>query len=250
VTTWVGTSGWQYKDWKGRLYPSELPQKAWLEHYAAHFDTVELNNAFYRLPERDTFAAWRRRTPDGFVMAVKASRYLTHIKRLKDPEEPVERLMGRAEALGDRLGPVLLQLPPTLKAEPALLDRTLRCFPAGVRVAVEPRHETWWTDEVRGILERHGATLCWADRRSRPITPLWRTAGWAYLRLHEGRATPWPHYGRDALRAWARRLADTWADEEDAFVYFNNDLGGWAVADAVVFAAESRQLGRTVSHTP
>jgi uncharacterized protein YecE (DUF72 family) len=250
VTTWVGTSGWQYKDWKGRLYPSELPQKAWLEHYAAHFDTVELNNAFYRLPERDTFAAWRRRTPDGFVMAVKASRYLTHIKRLKDPEEPVERLMGRAEALGDRLGPVLLQLPPTLKAEPALLDRTLRCFPAGVRVAVEPRHETWWTDEVRGILERHGATLCWADRRSRPITPLWRTAGWAYLRLHEGRATPWPHYGRDALRAWARRLADTWADEEDAFVYFNNDPGGWAVADAVVFAAESRQLGRTVSHTP
>ncbi|HEV7825359.1 MAG TPA: DUF72 domain-containing protein [Mycobacteriales bacterium] len=250
MTTWVGTSGWQYKDWKGRLYPSELPQKAWLEHYAAHFDTVELNNAFYRLPERDTFAAWRQRTPDGFVMAVKASRYLTHIKRLKDPEEPVERLMGRAEALGDRLGPVLLQLPPTLKAEPALLDRTLRCFPAGVRVAVEPRHETWWTDEVRGILERHGATLCWADRRSRPITPLWRTAGWAYLRLHEGRATPWPHYGRDALRAWARRLADTWADEEDAFVYFNNDPGGWAVADAVVFAAESRQLGRTVSHTP
>jgi uncharacterized protein YecE (DUF72 family) len=250
VTTWVGTSGWQYKDWKGRLYPAELPQKGWLEHYAANFDTVELNNAFYRLPERDTFAAWRQRTPDGFVMAVKASRYLTHIKRLKDPEEPVERLMGRAEALGDRLGPVLLQLPPTLRAEPALLDRTLRCFPAGVRVAVEPRHDTWWTDEVRGILERHGAALCWADRRSRPITPLWRTAGWAYLRLHEGRATPWPHYGRDALRAWARRLADTWADEEDAFVYFNNDPGGWAVADAVVFAAESRQLGRTVSHTP
>jgi uncharacterized protein YecE (DUF72 family) len=250
VTTWVGTSGWQYKDWKGRLYPRELPQKEWLEHFAAHFDTVELNNAFYRLPERETFSAWRERTPDGFVMAVKASRYLTHIKRLKEPEEPVARLMGRAEALGDRLGPVLLQLPPNLKAEPALLERTLACFPAGVRVAVEPRHETWWTGEVRGILERHGAALCWADRHSRPVTPLWRTADWGYLRLHEGRAKPWPHYGRDALRTWAGRLADTWPDTADAYVYFNNDPGGWAVQDALVFAAESRKLGRTVSHTP
>jgi uncharacterized protein YecE (DUF72 family) len=250
MTTWVGTSGWQYKDWRGRFYPERLPQTKWLEHFVTQFDTVELNNAFYRLPERETFEAWRQRTPDGFVMAVKASRYLTHIKRLKDPEEPVERLMGRAEALGDRLGPILLQLPPNLKAEPELLDRTLRCFPAAVRVAVEPRHESWWTGEVRGVLERRGATLCWADRRSRPIAPLWRTADWGYLRLHEGRARPWPHYGRTALATWARRLADVWPDGADTFVYFNNDPGGWAVQDAAVFAAECRRLGRTVTRTP
>ncbi len=125
----VGTSGWQYKDWRGVLYPSGLPVRLWLEEYAAAFPTVEVNNAFYRLPSRETFASWRERTPPGFVVAVKASRYLTHVKRLREPEEPVARLMGRAEALGDRLGPVLLQLPPTLRADPALLDACLRCFP-------------------------------------------------------------------------------------------------------------------------
>jgi uncharacterized protein YecE (DUF72 family) len=250
VTTWVGTSGWQYRDWRGRLYPEKLPQKQWLEYYVQQFDTVELNNAFYRLPERETFEAWRARTPPGFLMGVKASRYLTHIKRLTEPAEPVERLMSRAEALGDRLGPVLLQLPPNLRAEPAKLAETLRCFPAETRVAVEPRHESWWTDEVRGVLERHGAALCWADRGSRPITPLWRTAGWGYLRLHEGRARPWPHYGRAALTSWARRLADTWPDSADVFVYFNNDPGCAAVADAIVFARAARRLGRTVTRTP
>jgi uncharacterized protein YecE (DUF72 family) len=250
MTTWVGTSGWQYKDWRGRFYPPKLPQAKWLEHYAEHFDTVELNNAFYRLPERATFEAWRERTPPGFVMTVKASRYLTHIKRLKEPAEPVERLMGRADALGDRLGPVLLQLPPNLKAAPDLLAETLRCFPPGTRVAVEPRHESWWTSAVRTILERHNAALCWADRHSRPITPLWRTADWGYLRLHEGRAKPWPNYGRAALRTWAERLAATWPDSADVYVYFNNDPGGAAVTNAVTFAEACRNLGRTTSRTP
>ena len=132
----VGTSGWQYRDWRGRFYPQGLAQARWLEHYAERFATVESNNAFYRLPEPATFAAWAERTPPGFVMAVKASRYLTHIKRLRDPEEPVGRLMERARHLGAKLGPVLLQLPPTLRADPATLDRTLRAFPAGTRVAV------------------------------------------------------------------------------------------------------------------
>src|SRR3954468_3298486 len=112
----IGTSGWQYKDWRGRLYPAGLPQRLWLEHYAGAFDVVEVNNAFYRLPERSTFEQWRERTPGDFVVAVKMSRYLTHIKRLRDPAEPVDRFLGRAEALGTKLGPVLLQLPPTLKA--------------------------------------------------------------------------------------------------------------------------------------
>jgi uncharacterized protein YecE (DUF72 family) len=118
VPVLVGTSGWQYRDWRGRLYPQRLAQGRWLEHYAERFATVESNNAFYRLPEPATFAAWAERTPPDFVMAVKASRFLTHVKRLRDPEEPVGRLLGHARHLGAKLGPVLLQLPPTLKADP------------------------------------------------------------------------------------------------------------------------------------
>ncbi|MGP4003826.1 DUF72 domain-containing protein [Streptomyces sp. 8N706] len=250
MTLLVGTSGWQYKHWRGVLYPPGLPQRLWLEEYARQFATVESNNAFYRLPTVETFTSWRERTPEGFVAAVKASRYLTHIKRLRDPREPVERLMSHASGLGPRLGPVLLQLPPTLRADTGALDTCLGCFPAGVRVAVEPRHDSWWTAEVRAVLERRGAALCWADRYSRPATPLWRTADWGYLRLHEGRAEPWPHYGRQALATWVRRIADTWPDTADVFVYFNNDPGGAAVLDATVFARAASRAGRAVSRTP
>ncbi|MCW2506808.1 MAG: hypothetical protein JWO79_5092 [Actinomycetia bacterium] len=233
----VGTSGWQYADWRGRFYPQKLPQRLWLEHYAAEFSTVEVNNAFYRLPEKHVFESWRDRTPPGFVVAVKASRYLTHIKRLKDPAEPVKRLMDRARGLGDRLGPLLLQLPPTLKADPDLLGGCLAEFGDGVRVAVEPRHASWWTDEIRLVLEKHGAALCWADRLGRPVTPLWRTADWGYLRMHEGRATPRPRYGPSALKTWHDRLTSTFAPTEDVFVYFNNDPGGAAITDAQAFRA-------------
>ncbi|MFF0545933.1 DUF72 domain-containing protein [Nocardia thailandica] len=246
----LGTSGWQYRDWRGVLYPDGVPMRRWLECYAENFATVESNNAFYRLPDRDTFVAWRERTPDDFVFAVKASRFLTHIRRLREPEEPVRRLLDRADGLGGRLGPVLLQLPPTLRADADLLDDCLRCFPRSVRVAVEPRHASWWTGEIRAVLERRGAALAWADRDSRPVTPLWRTAGWGYLRLHAGRARPAPHYGRRALDSWAHRLRDTWPDDADVWVYFNNDPGGAAVRDAVTFARAARAAGATVSRAP
>lgn len=250
MTLFVGTSGWQYKDWRGVLYPERLPQRLWLEEYTRTFVTVESNNAFYRLPTRENFAAWRERTPEGFVVSVKASRFLTHIKRLREPEEPVRRLLDHAGGLGDRLGPVLLQLPPTLKADPGLLGDCLRCFPTGVRVAVEPRHASWWTPEVRALLTDLGAALCWADAGSRPVAPLWRTAGWGYVRLHSGRARPWPRYGRQALASWARRLTGTWSDGEDVFVYFNNDPGGAAVHDAKAFARAARAAGATVPPPP
>ncbi|MFG1961296.1 DUF72 domain-containing protein [Nonomuraea sp. NPDC049028] len=234
MATLVGTSGWQYKDWRGILYPQEVPQRLWLETYGETFPTVESNNAFYRLPSPESFAGWRDRTPDGFVMAVKASRFLTHIKRLADPEQPVERLMNAASALKDKLGPILLQLPPTLKADPDRLARCLDCFPKHVRLAVEPRHPSWWTDEVREILAARDAALCWADRLGRPVSPLWRTAGWGYVRLHEGRATPWPSYGDTALKTWAGRVKE--AGWPDVYVYFNNDPGGAAVRNAIRFA--------------
>ncbi|MDT3399390.1 DUF72 domain-containing protein [Streptomyces sp. B1866] len=250
MTVLVGTSGWQYRDWRDVLYPAGCPQRRWLEEYTRRFATVESNNAFYRLPAPEQFAAWRDRTPPGFVMALKASRYLTHIKRLRDPEEPVRRLMDHAGALGDRLGPVLLQLPPTLPADPALLDACLGCFPSGTRVAVEPRHPSWWTDEVREVLRRRGAALCWADAGSRPAGPLWRTAGWGYLRFHGGRASPPPRYGRQALATWARRVGDTWPAGADVYAYFNNDPGGAAVRDAAVFARAVAGLGREATRTP
>jgi uncharacterized protein YecE (DUF72 family) len=246
----VGTSGWQYRDWRGRFYPDDVPQRRWLEHYAGQFATVEVNNAFYRLPERDTFAQWRERVPDDFCVAVKMSRYLTHIRRLNGPAEPVARFLGRAEALGDRLGPVLLQLPPNLRADTDALTETLRQFPRDVRVAVEPRHRSWWSDGVRAALERAGAALCWADRRGRPATPLWRTAGFGYLRMHEGRAYPRPRYGRAALTSWLDRIAAEFDDARPVYVYFNNDPGAAAVADAAALSALARHRGRAVTRTP
>jgi uncharacterized protein YecE (DUF72 family) len=239
----IGTSGWQYRDWRGKLYPDRCPVRCWLQTYAENFATVENNNAFYRLPERETFARWRERTPPGFVMAVKASRFLTHIKRLRDPAEPVARLLDRAEGLGDRLGPVLLQLPPTLKLDADLLDACLAEFPAGVRVAVEPRHSSWWTQRVRDVLTRRQAALVWADRDSRRITPLWRTTDWGYVRLHAGRAKPWPRYGRTALASWTDRIRSEFDDTDDVFVYLNNDPGGAAVVDARTLIAMSAHRG-------
>ncbi|MEU8818854.1 DUF72 domain-containing protein [Actinoplanes sp. NPDC048796] len=242
----IGTSGWQYKDWRGGLYPTGLPQRLWLEHYAARFQTVEVNNAFYRLPERETFEQWRTRTPDDFCVAVKMSRYLTHIKRLKEPAEPVARFLSRAEGLGGKLGPVLIQLPPTLKADLPSLDATLRLFPDDVRVVVEPRHDTWFTPDLCGLLRQRRAALCWADRGSRPITPLWITTDFVYLRLHEGRAKPWPRYGKGALRAWVERLTDV----PESYVFFNNDPGGAAVIDAAALAAEAGRRGLHRTRTP
>jgi uncharacterized protein YecE (DUF72 family) len=239
-----GTSGWQYRDWRGAFYPPGVPQRRWLEYYAARFATVENNGTFYRLASRDTFVSWRDRLPVDFVMAVKASRYLTHVRRLRDPGEPVKRLVDAAGGLGDRLGPVLLQLPPDLRAVPGLLRDCLRQFPAAVRVAVEPRHESWWTEEVRDVLGAANAALAWADRRGSALAPLWRTADWGYLRLHEGEGVPWPRYTPAALGAWAARIAATWEADRDVYVYFNNDQGGAAPRDAAEFAAAARATGR------
>ena len=245
----VGTSGWQYASWRGRFYPEKLRQADWLEHYAARFQTVEVNNAFYRLPEASTFASWAGRTPDDFVVVVKASRYLTHIKRLKDTEEPVARFLERARHLGPKLGPVLVQLPPNLQADVARLDAALAQFPPDVRVTVELRHPTWFTDETRAVLEARNSALCLADSPHRD-TPLWRTAGWGYLRMHEGPGDPRPCYSRGALDAWARRLADLWSPDEEVYAFFNNDPLGCAPRDAAVFAEALDAAGLAATRVP
>ncbi len=245
----IGTSGWQYRHWRETFYPRGVTQAEWLEFYAARFTTVESNAAFYRLPEAATFAAWARRTPDDFVMAVKASRYLTHILRLREPEEPVRLLVDRARELGPKLGPILVQLPPSMRLELSRLERTLDAFPADWRVAVEFRHKSWFTDEVRHALTERGVALCMADRFG-PITPTWRTADWTYLRFHSGRANPLPCYGRQALATWVDRLSAQWTADESVYVYFNNDPRACALRDAIVFARLCRRAGYEPTRVP
>jgi uncharacterized protein YecE (DUF72 family) len=249
MAVFVGTSGWQYKDWRGSFYPADLPQRGWLDHYSRCFATVEVNNAFYRLPEPKTFAAWAEATPADFVVGVKASRYLTHVKRLKEPDEPVARFVDHARHLGSKLGPVLLQLPPNLVADCERLDRVLRLFPTEWRLTVEFRHPSWWNDETEAVLTERGAALCLADSPRRK-TPCWRTTDWTYLRFHEGRASPHPCYGRTALRSWAERLADVVSPTEDAYVYFNNDGRACAVRDAHRFALAAEKAGLHPTRVP
>lgn len=208
-----------------------------------------MNNTFYRLPEASVFEQWAERAPDDFVFALKMSRFLTHLKRLRDPEEPVQRFLERARRLGGKRGPTLIQLPPNMRVDAGLLDAVLAQFGPGERIAFEPRHESWFVPEVRAVLERRGSALCLADTKGRR-TPLWRTADWGYVRFHHGLASPASCYGRAALVAWARRLAETWSEADDVFVYFNNDAHGCALRDAIVLARLAQRAGLRPTRVP
>jgi uncharacterized protein YecE (DUF72 family) len=248
----IGTSGWQYRHWRDRLYPAGLPAARWFDRYVEAFDTVELNVTFYRQPKPSVFEGWARRAPDGFLFAVKASRFLTHVRRLREPADSVDILMEGASRLGPHLGPILLQLPPDLVVAPDRLAETLEAFPAGVRLTVEPRHRSWFTDEVRKLLVGHDAALCWADRRG-PVTPAeppWATADWGYVRFHGGRASPRGCYGEQALVGWVGRLREAWPRKADVFAYFNNDLRGCAPHDAAVLAQLAERAHLAPSRTP
>lgn len=245
----VGTSGWQYPHWRERFYPKGVAQRRWLEWFAERFQTVELNNSFYRLPAESAFDGWREVTPDDFRFAVKMSRFLTHIKRLRDPAEPVQLFLSRAERLGPKLGPVLLQLPPHFTADPDRLAATLACFPRRVRVAVEFRDASWFVEDVKRVLEQHGAALCLADGAAVTV-PTWRTADWGFVRFHWGGGTPEPCYPREKLARWAARLAELWPPDADLFAYFNNDQLGCAIGDAGLFAAEATRAGLRPTRAP
>jgi uncharacterized protein YecE (DUF72 family) len=221
----------------------------WLRFYCERFATVELNNAFYRLPERATFEKWRDTTPSDFVFAVKASRYLTHVRRLRDPAQPVDLLMQRASGLESRLGPILLQLPPNLTADPTALDEVLSAFKGRARVALEARHASWFSKEVRAVLESHGAALCLVD--GGPVdVPQWRTANWSYVRFHGGTGKPAPCYKRTSLETWVKELTSKWKRSEDVFCYFNNDPNGCALRDARWLAETCAHHGRPTTRVP
>jgi uncharacterized protein YecE (DUF72 family) len=229
----VGCSGWQYKHWRGNFYPTELRLKHWLEHYASIFDTVEVNNSFYRLPEAATFAAWAARAPAGFLFAVKASRYLTHMKKLKEPEEPVDRFFGRARSLGRRLGPVLYQLPPRWTLDLERLSHFLGILPRDAVHVIEFRDPSWYTSEVYALLERHAVSLCLHDMPGSATGRL-RVGPHVYLRFHGASGRYDGSYPDAQLADWAAWLQQSARDGNDAYVYFNNDMGGHAPRNALV----------------
>jgi uncharacterized protein YecE (DUF72 family) len=225
----VGCSGWSYEHWRGPFYPQRGSTSRWLEVYADSFDTVEINATFYRLPSAKTVEGWAARTPDEFVFAVKASRYLTHVKRLREMPEGVKRMDERIEPLraAGKLGPILWQLPPHFARDDDVLESALETLSPG-RHAFEFRHPSWFAEGVYALLERHDAALVVADRSPDGATPWVDTAGWSYLRFHSGRGRN-GNYGERTLRAWADRIK---SHPGDAYAYFNNDWEGFAIANA------------------
>jgi uncharacterized protein YecE (DUF72 family) len=225
----IGTSGYQYDHWRGVFYPEDLPKRQWFEHYARHFDTVEINASFYRLPETHTFEAWYRQAPRAFLYALKFSRFGSHIKRLRDPEETIGLFLQHASHLGEKLGPVLVQLPPQLKFNPDRLADFLAAAPPEVRWAFEFRSADWFSEETYGLLETHGAALCIHDML--PDHPRRVTTNWTYLRFHGDhyRGSYSPQY----LSAQAQRIRDYRHQGLAVYAYFNNDEAGYAVQNAL-----------------
>jgi uncharacterized protein YecE (DUF72 family) len=226
----IGCSGWQYKHWRGAFYPADLPQSRWLEYYGARFQTVEINNTFYRLPEAATFAAWKKRVPAGFTFAVKASRFLTHMKKLKDPAEPINRLFSRARHLGGTQGPMLYQLPPRWSLDVDRLRAFLEALPPKHRHAIEFRDPSWYTDEVFELLGRHGVALCLHDITGSATGRL-EVGPFVYVRFH-GPVKYSGRYSDRVLGSWGDWLRQQRRLGKPIYAYFNNDAAAQAPRDA------------------
>ena len=228
----IGCSGWNYDDWRGRLYPEGLGKGRWLGRYAEVFDTVEVNSTFYRLASRDAVARWASDTPPGFLFAAKASRYLTHVRRLRAVAQGVGRYYQRIDPLiaAGKLGPVVWQLPPNFGRDDGVLGSVLEQLPAG-RHCFEFRHESWFHSEVYDLLRRHGAALVVADHPKWPFQAHELTTDWTLVRLHHGHRGRRGNYSRAELEEWAARLSD-WRRRAEVLLYFNNDWEGFAVENA------------------
>jgi uncharacterized protein YecE (DUF72 family) len=225
----IGCSGWNYPHWRERIYPKGLPPAKWLEHYATLFDTVEINTTFYRLPRVHAVARWVEQTPPGFAFAVKASRYLTHVRRLRDLGEGIERFYEHIEPLArsPKMGPVLWQLPANFRRDDERLSAALEALPAG-RHCFEFRDESWFAAEVYELLRRHEVALVIGDHPERPFQAHELTAGWTFIRFHHGHRGRNGNYSQRELEEWATRLED-WRTRVEVFAYFNNDWEGYAV---------------------
>lgn len=227
----VGCSGWQYSHWREDFYPFSLPQKKWLDYYATQFDTVEVNNSFYRLPSEKTFSEWRERVPDPFLFAVKASRYLTHMRRLKDPADPLHLFWSRARLLGAKLGPVLYQLPPYWKRNEKRFLDFLDALPENALHAVEFRDPTWYTDVIFRAMEAKGVAMCIHDHQE-SVSPRETIGPFVYARFHGFPEHPEGSYPKRHLREWAVWFAKETDAGKAIFAYFNNDAFGHAPKNA------------------
>jgi uncharacterized protein YecE (DUF72 family) len=229
----IGCSGWNYDDWRGRLYPEGLGKPRWLERYAERFDTVEVNSTFYRLASRDAVARWVEQTPPGFVFAAKASRYLTHVRRLREIGQGMERYYERIRPLVDsgKLGPVVWQLPPNFQRDDEVLESALELLPPG-RHCFEFRHPSWFEDDdALDLLRWHGVALAIGDHPERPWQPWVSTADWSFVRFHYGARGRRGNYSETELRELAPRVKKL-AKGGEVFAYFNNDWEGFAVKNA------------------
>jgi uncharacterized protein YecE (DUF72 family) len=230
----IGCSGWNYTDWRERVYPKGLPQRRWLQHYATLFDTVEINNTFYRLPARSAVESWVASAPENFVFAVKASRFLTHVKRLTDMGEGVRRFYERIEPLASspKMGPVLWQFPENFHRSDERLERALAQFPEG-RHCFEFRHPSWFVPPVYELLREHGAALVIGDHPERPFQAHELTADWTFIRFHYGTRGRDGNYSERELESWRARIEE-WRREIDVYAYFNNDWRGFAVNNGLL----------------
>jgi uncharacterized protein YecE (DUF72 family) len=231
-SAYVGCSGWNYKHWRGRFYPLEFPQRRWFEHYCGLFSTVELNNSFYRLPSAQTMRQWESQAPDGFVYAVKANRFLTHMRKLKDCKIPLERFLRRARLLKTHLGPILYQLPPRWKLNSERLQQFLHLLPKDIKHVFEFRDPTWFVPEIRSLLSQYGASFCCHDMPGLDV-PRWVTGEVVYVRFHGSDAKYQGCYPRRTLTEWSEWLRLQHGGRKIVYAYFNNDAEAHAVKDAL-----------------
>ena len=239
----VGCSGWVYKHWRGILYPEGLPQRRWFERYADEFDTVEINASFYRVPLGSTFEGWRDKAPPGFRYAVKVNRFVTHMKKLLDCEEEVDRFISLARQLGDKLGPLLYQLPPSLHRNLERLDAFLGRLPGDLEHVVEFRHKSWYDEEVLAALDKHHVGFVTHDMKGL-VSPRWASGKAAYVRFHGAGGKYWGRYSDDALLEWTDWVLEQASVGRSVWCYFNNDIHGHAIDDARTLKSMVRQMGR------
>ncbi len=231
VNLYIGTSGWAYDHWLGGFYPQGLPRTKWLEFYNQHFSTVELNSSFYHMPSEKAFTTWRQKSSDNFVYAVKVSRLITHLKRLRNIAEPLENFLQRAQILGAKLGPLLYQLPPNMRRNDAVLEDFLNLLPPQLCHVFEFRNESWFDEAVFDLLRKHNAGFCIYDAPGF-TTPLVATASFAYLRFHGSEYLYGSCYSDPELKEWAKRIGQLGQGLTSIYIYFNNDTEAFAVKNA------------------
>jgi len=227
----IGTSGWHYADWQGRFYPDKLPRNKWFEYYAKEFDTVEINNTFYHQPKETTFQNWHKQAPRNFLFTVKANRFITHIKRLKDPKEPLERFLEGVKLLKGNLGPILYQLPPSFHKDLDRLESFLKVLPKKLIAVFEFRHESWFSQDTYGLLREFNAGFCIHDMPGMEVSHV-VTSDVIYVRFHGPTGRYQGNYSKSALREWSEWIRENMKGKKAVFAYFNNDYNAYAIYNA------------------